>query len=55
MDDLDSKEINKIVNDIKNKKKISISYLQRTYSFGFVKAHRLFNNMVFQYKKGKTA
>jgi hypothetical protein len=34
--------ITNIVKDIKNKEKISISHIQRTYSFGFVKANRIF-------------
>ena len=43
------KEIDKIVDSFNGRKKISISYLQRTFSYGFNKAHKIFDFLVDKY------
>ena len=43
MADLDVK---RVVNDIKDRKAISISYIARNYSVGFTKASQLFNELI---------
>lgn len=39
-------DIKTILNDIKDKKRITMSYLQRTYSIGFIKANKEFDKLV---------
>jgi DNA segregation ATPase FtsK/SpoIIIE-like protein len=39
-------DINKIVSKIIDKDKISISYIQRTFSFGFAKAGKIYQELV---------
>lgn len=39
-------DIKNVLKDIKDKKKISMSYLQRTYSIGFIKANKEFSKLV---------
>lgn len=39
-------ELDKIIENIKARDKISISYIQRTFSFGFMKAGRVFAELV---------
>lgn len=45
MENLITIDIKKIANDIKDRKVISISYLSRTYSMGYIKAAQLFNKL----------
>lgn len=42
-------EIDKIIDSIRNKKIVSVSYLQREFSCGFVKAHKIFNYLIDKY------
>ena len=39
-------DLDKIIDSIKTKNKISISYIQRTFSFGFVKSTKIFNDLI---------
>ena len=39
-------ELNELIKNIQSKDKISISYIQRTYNFGFPKAGRIFYKLV---------
>ena len=43
---LDDDEINEILQNLKNKKETTISYIQRTFSFGFIKANRAFQQLM---------
>ena len=40
--------ITEIVSNIQNKDKISISYIQRTFSFGFNKSNKIFHDLIEQ-------
>ena len=42
-------EIDKIIDSIRDKKRISISYLQREFSYGYLKACKVFNYLVDKY------
>ena len=49
-------DLDRILENIKNKDKISISYIQRTFSFGFVKSGKTFNELIEKWyitKEGK--
>lgn len=39
-------DLTKIITSLQNKDKISISYIQRTFSFGFTKAGKVFNELI---------
>ncbi len=39
-------DINKIITNIKNENKISISYLQKTFFISFIKAREIFNELI---------
>ena len=39
-------ELNELIKNIQSRDKISISYIQRTFSYGFTKAGRIFNELV---------
>lgn len=41
-------DLTEVASNIQNKDKVSISYIQRTFAFGFNKAHRIFNKLVEQ-------
>lgn len=41
-------DLTEIVSNIQNKDKISISYIQRTFSFGFIKSNKIFNDLIEQ-------
>ncbi len=39
-------DLTEIISNIKNKDKISISYIQRNFSFGFNKSYKVFQNLI---------
>lgn len=39
-------ELNELIKNIQSRDRISISYIQRTFSYGFTKAGRIFNELV---------
>ena len=41
-------DLTEIVSNIQNKDKISISYIQRTFSFGFNKSNKIFHDLIEQ-------
>lgn len=41
-------DLTEIVSNIQNKNKISISYIQRTFSFGFNKSNKIFHDLIEQ-------
>ena len=43
---LEGSEILEILQNIKNKKETSISYIQRTFSFGYIKANRAYQQLM---------
>ena len=42
-------EIDRVIESLKDKEKVSISYIQRTFSYGFIKASKIFNYLVDLY------
>lgn len=47
--DLNNEEIDQIVNSLNKQKRISISYIQKQFNYGFPKASKVFNYLVGRY------